>query len=248
MSAQQPLTADQITFFKEQGYLIQRKLIDPAQIASWQDQFWTHLGADADDPATWPEGHVIEGFTTDPPLSEVPQVKAIVEQLGGGKFAGGDGSMLVGWPKQDQPWSLSGTGHLDGYGSGGWKGGFMLAATSYMHDIEPKGGGFTYWPRSHLSTHDYFLKYPIQIDGSFNKTAEWDQKAWGIFTERAPHGRVEFPGRAGDVIFWHGFLCHCGSPNSRPVPRTGVFSRWYHADREQMRCDIAPDLWKYWVI
>ena len=69
-----------------------------------------------------------------------------------------------------------------------------------------------------------------------------------MFTARSPHGPVEFPGRAGDVIFWHAFPCHSASPNIRPMPRTGVFARWYHADREQMRYDIGPDLWKYWAI
>ena len=242
------LTQDQITYFKEQGYLILRNFIDPAQIESWRDQFWKHLDVDADDPSTWPDSYVIEGFTTEPLMGHLPQVAAVVDQLGGGKFNGGGGSMLVKWPGEGPEWAPSNSGHIEDYGPGGWSGGFMLGATTYLHDIEARGGGFYFWPQSHLTTHDYFLEFPTHIDGSFNKRADWEERSWRIFSDRSPQAPVEFIGGAGDVIFWHGFLCHTGSPNTRPVPRTGVFSDWRHADREEMRYDVPRDLWKYWGI
>ena len=248
MADRQPLKPDQINSFKEQGYLILRNFIDLAQIEIWRHQFWKHLDADADDPSTWPDSYVIEGFSTDPPMGQLPQIKAVVEQLGGGKFDGGGGSMLVQWPREDQEWAPSNSGHIDGYGPGGWKGGFMLGATTYLHDIESRGGAFLYWPQSHLSTHDYFLEFPTHIDGSFDKREDWEERKWRVFSDQSPQGPVEFTGRAGDLIFWHCFLCHTGSPNIRPVPRTGVFSRWHYADREEMRYEIPQDLWKYWSI
>ena len=242
------LGSDQIGFFKEQGYLILRNFIDRAQIEAWREQFWKHLDADAGNPSTWPENYVIEGFSTQPPLGHLPQVADLVEQLGGGKFKGGSGSMLVKWPSRDQEWTPSNSGHIDGYGPGGWSGGFMLGATTYLDAIEPRGGGFYYWPQSHLTTHEYFLEFPTHIDGSFDKRADWEERSWRVFSDRSPREPVEFIGGAGDVIFWHCFLCHTGSPNIRPVPRTGVFSRWHHAEREEMRYDIPRDLWKYWGI
>ncbi len=248
MADRQPLSPDQVNSFKEQGYLILRNFIDLAQIEIWRHQFWKHLDADADDPSTWPDSYVIEGFSTDPPMGHLPQIKAVVEQLGGGKFDGGGGSMLVQWSREDQEWAPSNSGHIDGYGPGGWKGGFMLGATTYLHDIESTGGAFLYWPQSHLSTHDYFLEFPTHIDGSFDKREDWEERKWRVFSDRSPQGPVEFTGRAGDLIFWHCFLCHTGSPNIRPVPRTGVFSRWHHADKEEMRYEIPRDLWKYWGI
>jgi hypothetical protein len=244
----QPLTPDQISYLKENGYLILRNFIDPLQVQTWRHQFWQHLDADADDPSTWPDSYVIEGFSTDPIMGHLPQISAVVEQLGGGQFNGGGGSMLVQWPKQDQDWNLSNSGHIDGYGPGGWSGGFMLGATTYLHDIEHRGGGFLYWPQSHLSTHDYFLEFPAHIDGSFTEREDWEERTWRVFSDKAPQTPVEFTGRAGDVIFWHCFLCHTGSPNVLSVARTGVFSRWHHADKEQMRYDIPEDLWKYWNI
>ena len=54
--------------------------------------------------------------------------------------------------------------------------------------------------------------------------------------------------RAGDVIFWHCFLCHTGSANIRSKPRLGLFARWHYAERETMRYEVPEDLWKYWAI
>ena len=54
--------------------------------------------------------------------------------------------------------------------------------------------------------------------------------------------------RAGDVIFWHCFLCHTGSVNIRSKPRLGLFARWHYAERETMRYEVPEDLWKYWAI
>ena len=48
------------------------------------------------------------------------------------------------------------TGHIDGYGPGGWSGGFMLGATAYLEDVEDGGGAFVYWPQSHPYDPRYF--------------------------------------------------------------------------------------------
>ena len=223
MADRQPLTPDQISSFKEQGYLILRNFIDLSQIESWCEQFWKHIDADAGDPSTWPESYVIEGFSTDPPIGRLPQMEAVVEQLGGGKFEGGNGGMLLKWPKEDQEWVPSNSGHIDGYG-GAWRGGFMMGAATYLHDIETKGGALLYWPRSHLSTHEYFLEFPAHIDSSFKERDDWEERTWRVFSDLSPQGPVEFTGR------------------------TGVFSNWYHADREEMRYEVPKDLWKYWGI
>ena len=121
----------------------------------------------------------------------------------------------------------------------------MLGATTYMYDVESEGGAFIYWPKSHLTTHDYFLAYPTHIDGSFRDKEGW---GWEIFSDRSPEPPCQFTAKAGDVIFWHCFLCHTGSANIRQVPRFGVFARWSHKEKENMRHEIPADLWKYWSI
>jgi ectoine hydroxylase-related dioxygenase (phytanoyl-CoA dioxygenase family) len=160
-------------------------------------------------------------------------------------FSGGGGQILVQWPKQDQEWGMPSSGHIDGYGPNGWSGGFMLGATTYLYDVEPQGGAFIYWPKSHFSTHEYFREFPEQIDGSFNKIEDW---GWHIFSDRSPEGPTQYIAKAGSVVFWHCFLCHTGSGNIRNIPRFGLFARWSYKEKEKMRYEIPEDLWKYWAI
>ena len=193
-----PLDPGQIDLFKRQGYVVLEGLVEPGTLSAWRDQFWSHVGADRHDPATWPEDYVIEGFGVDPPLGQLPRMRAIIEQLGGGMFGGGGGSMLVKWPgPEDAAWQMPGSGHIDGYGPGGWSGGFMLGATTYMDDVEPGGGGFVYWPRSHWPVQAYFREHPEQIDGSFRDRDDWEERQWGAVLGRIrrPARRVHRPGR-----------------------------------------------------
>ena len=242
------LDAKQIAHFKHHGYVILRGFIEADTVHDWQQQFWSHIGADSADSATWPEDYVVKDFNVDPVFGALPQMQTAVQQLGGSMFAGGGGSMLAQWPKHDSEWMPPAQGHIDGYGPGGWSGGFMLGATTYLEDVEPGGGGFFFWSDSHRPVHDFFRRHPKQIDGSFREREDWEEKSWGLFSDDNPQPAQEFTGGAGDVILWHCFMCHTGSPNVNQRPRLGVFSRWHHSDREQMKWDIAEDLWKYWEV
>ena len=242
------LREQQIAFFKQQGYLILESFIAPEQMAAWRGQFWNHVGADPADPASWPDSYVIDGFAVEPTFGQLPQMKEVVEVLGGGQFSGGGGSMLVQWPHSGEAWDWPAQGHIDGYGPGGWSGGFMLGATAYLDDVEANGGTFVYWPQSHLPTHAYFREHPAHIDGSFRDRADWEPRQWGLFSDCSPQGPEQFVARTGDVIFWHCFLCHTGSANIRSKPRLGLFARWHHTEREAMRYEVPEDLWKYWAI
>ena len=174
----QMLTSEQIDFFKTNGYLILESFIETETIDSWQQQIWQHLQADLSDPSGWPNPYVVDGLKIEPEkqiLGQLPQVRQVADQLGGGLFNGGGGQVLAQWPrKEEHQWQMPNSGHIDGYGPNGWSGGFMLGATTYIYDVESEGGAFIYWPKSHLTTHDYFLAYPTHIDGSFR-----DNKGWG---------------------------------------------------------------------
>ena len=191
-----PLDPAQIERFKRQGCLLLEGLIDPGTLSAWRDQFWSHVGADHNDPATWPEDYVIRDFAVDPPFGQLPGMRSIIEQLGGGMFGGGGGSMLVKWPgPEGSAWKMPDSGHMDGYGPGGWSGGFMLGATTYMDDVEPGGGGFVYWPRSHGPVQAYFREHPEQIDGSFRDREGLGGAAVGVVLGRvASTGPWSSPG------------------------------------------------------
>ena len=104
--------------------------------------------------------------------------------------------MLVKWPgPEDAAWQVPDSGHIDGYGPAGWSGGFMLGATAYIDDVEPRGGGFVYWPRSHGPVQAYFREHPEQIDGTFQDRDDWGERQWGLFSDESPDPPVEFTGR-----------------------------------------------------
>ena len=84
-----------------------------------------------------------------------------------------DGHAVANWcpPEGASPpeWKPSAQGHLDGYGSNGWIGGFNhgLAVCTYLvGGAVERSGCFTYWPGSHHHTHQFFIENPELIDGS----------------------------------------------------------------------------------
>lgn len=100
----------------------------------------------------------------------------------------------------------------------GWTGGLNhgFVVTAYLEDVADGGGGFVYWPGSHQRVHDYFCQHPDQVDGSFNGQPEFEALNRRYCTAEAG---VQFIGKPGDCIIWHGGLMHSGSANATPTPR-----------------------------
>lgn len=173
------LTPAQILHFKDEGFVILREFLPREDVDRWREDYWAHVrrglpSLDPEDPSTWPP-EAPGGISL--PLSDHPKMKAVVKQLGAGSFGGGGGGMNIRWPPPPQTaaaqaaavaeWKPPALGHVDGYGPGGWSGGFVLAATTYLQESEHAGGCFWFYPRSHKAVHKYFLQHPEQIDGSF---------------------------------------------------------------------------------
>ena len=140
------------------------------------------------------------------------------------------------------------SGHLDGYPGEGCQAVLMVGATTYLYDVEPGGGAYVYWPSSQHIAHRYFRQYPDRIEGTFRETPEWDERGWGIFSDDGPAPPREYVARAGDLILWHGWLCHSGSINVNATPRVGFFARWVHEDDAGVRRSIPADPWHHWAI
>ncbi len=238
------LTTEQVKSFQENGYLILKNFVDSDILDGWRTQVWEYLNSSLETPETWPNDYVVQNFGFSPLFGQLPAMKDITAQLGGAQFTGGGGTPLVKWPNRDEKWKMPSSGHIDAYGPGGWSP-FMLGATTYLYDVKPGGGAFIYWPRSHYTTHKYFIEYPEQIDGRFREVEDWD---WNVLSDLSPDAPREFTGGAGDVVLWHAFLCHTGSANVRDIPRFGVFARYSHKRREEIKYEIPENLWKYWGI
>jgi hypothetical protein len=222
--------------------------IEPDVIGLWREQIWAYSHSSFDSPQTWPDMSVVEGFQVQPPekeFTQLPQVRAAVNRLGAG-MPTADGEFLMKWPQPPgTEWSMPVAGHIDGYPPGGGWSPFMVGTTTYLYDVELGGGSFVYWPRSHLSTHQYFLEHPDQIDGSFRKVDEQDYRAIADRTAEPPR---EFSAPAGDVLVWHSFLVHCGSINTRRSPRFGLIARWKRDRQEDFKYEVPPNLWEHWPI
>jgi hypothetical protein len=240
-------TSQQIQSFKDSGFLIIENLIEPDTLELWREQIWGHFGSRLDTPETWPDVRVIDGFKFDDPekaFGRLPEVAGVVQQLlGGDDLILSDGDPLFTWPAPETEWYFPHTSHIDGYGTE-W-GPFMLGATTYLYDVHARGGGFGYWPGSHLTTHQYFLEDPDQVDGRFQQRDGW---SWRDFSDRATEEARQFTARAGDVMFWHAYLVHGASLNARPEPRFGIFARFRHEHQDKIKREVPEDLWKHWVI
>ena len=240
------LSRQQVADFKNNGHLILRNFIDNHTIGEWQNQFWKHLGCTIHTPEQWPDK--VEGFQTNPIFGDIPELQNIATQFGGGNFTGGGCGVLTRWPESNKNWNLPETGHLDGYPGDGCQAVLMMGATTYLHDVESHGGAYVYWPQSHHIAHEYFRKYPDRIEGTFRETPEWEERGWGIFSDQNKVPAREFIAKAGDVILWHGWLCHTGSTNINRSPRVGLFARWVHSDDAGVRKAIYEDPWHHWSI
>ncbi len=264
-----PLSVEQLREFAEEGVLILPGFIDDATSGGWLAQLEEQRGANPLSAAAWTHGGTSNNKPLVPALGDVPQMAAVLEQLGGAAWSGGGAGLGAVKVRQEATHELApavlgaphGTqmnhgrpmGHIDGYGPGGWSGGFMCAATTYLADVEPGGGAFVYWPRSHRAVNRFFQQYPETLDGSFRILPTfWDEPAganngaaptkagsrqWDVMygddreTSIAVGECTEFVGRRGDLILWHSFTVHTGSANvASDSPRLGVFGRWHRRE------------------
>ena len=249
-----PLNQEQIASFKNDGFLRINDFYDESTRDRWKSQIWDRAGTRLETLAEAPPiPNALNGFAFDAATepAQYPPLLEIAAQLGGGQFGrgpddhGGGGAPIVKWPRPEEPWQMPAAGHIDGYPPpDGWAP-FMLGATTYLYDVESHGGSFVYWPGSHKSTHAYLLRNPSEVDGSFRQAGKGS-----IFTDQAEAAPEEFTAKAGDLLLWHSYTCHSGSPNSRPSPRFAVVVRFSHIRTPELefRSEVPEDLWKYWAI
>lgn len=84
-----------------------------------------------------------------------------------------------------------------------------LTAMVLVDDIPPKCGGFTIWPGTHRRLHKY---WETVQSGKISRDQEeaYARDRDDCVREITP---VEFPGHAGDVVFWHPRLLHSAGIN-----------------------------------
>ena len=256
------LSRAQLDEFKAEGVVAIPRLVPDDVLDGWQAQIRAACtdGVNLCDPKTWSIGRYAppSGWPKlSPNLYDLPGLRSIVQQIGGGAFAP---SHPAGEPWTPQvpmtrvilpsspgtEWKSPVDGHLDGYAAG-WGGGFMALFAVLLWNVDsPMGGGTAYWPRSHLANHRYFLEHPERIDGSYLFTEPVRSGGHRALIEGDPDvGKVVcMTGRAGDAMLLHGLTTHVGSANTAGSrqPRVAQFARYSHREmREQAPMVMFPD-------
>ena len=248
------LSTEDIRFFKSEGYLIKRGILDAGLMERARESLWEAAPPEIDrhDPDTWsrplPERREPPNVMVDHVwkfreragedwmirlLATDPQVWAMAEQLlGVGTLTHPDRirGIYCNFPEGDDP-PVTPTCHCDGHA-------FNLGVVGYIDRVDPDGGGLKVWPGSHR-------RFYYDFDGRFTTDRDERYARNTEYFDRQPY--VEFDGDAGDIIFWHYRLGHAGSYNRSRQIRQAVFYDYVKQDLDEMR-DVPPadDMWEDW--
>ena len=251
------LAAEQLRFFKENGYLIVRDVLDPELMARARASLWEYAppGRSPDRPETWVGPFLPEEEDVEKPnhrrgfrwqyrerggeswmvqlLAKNPAIWAMAEQmLGVGELC--EPQRIRGiyctLPYGQTPLPPLQC-HCDAHP-------FHLGVVGYIDDVPPNGGGFAVWPGSHAA---FYRAYTSQYRNE--PTDEYDairQHYNGL----AP---VDCHGRAGDIVFWHHRLGHMAAPNASGQIRQAVLYDYVKRDIEvTQEEEPQEDMWRDW--
>ena len=252
------LTSEEIHFFKEEGYLIKRKVMNEKLTARARERLWENAPAELDrtDSDTWigpieeyrerkgqkgNDGGAFswyyrsigrEGWMVRM-LATDPSIWKIVEQLlgkGDVRVPETIRGIYCRLPEGNSPEQAPGC-HTD-------KHAFHLGLVGYIDDVPPNGGGFTVWPKSHRVFY-----YNHRTRHTSEQTEEYATDLT-FFKRQSP---VDCHGEAGDIIFWHHRLAHASGRNRSKVIRKAVLADYEKHDLEaSMNEPPCKDMWQHW--
>jgi hypothetical protein len=258
-----PLSAAEVSFFKLNGFVVLKDVLDPSLMHRAREAVWEEIqqGIEREDPASW-VGPGASGFRSgvdvaDKPwlldmLPTNPTVAGVAEQLlGSGEVAplgsairGINCNLPFGEDRKHQGIRIDQL-HVDAHP-------FNLGCVAYFDDVEPGGGGFTVYPGSHRRFWTTFeLQYDTlrrRADSDYlveqqHHTAEYHQ----VREECHKSGKLELTGKAGTVIFWHHRIAHQAGDNNSKMIRCAALHDFHRTDL-QMKRERAPadDMWADW--
>ena len=250
------LSIQEMEFFKENGYLIKRDVLDPELMARARESLWAAAPAELDrnDPTTWvgpfkessddPDSRR-HGFTWKYRklggeawmirlLAKDPSVWTMAEQLlGPGNLKEPERvrGIYCMMPEGDLPERPYGC-HVDAHP-------FHLGVVGYIDDVDIDGGGFNVWPESHK---EFYYTFHSQYG---NDPTGRHEEVRDQFNQRT---RVDCHGKAGDIIFWHHRIGHSAGHNRTKRIRQAVLYDFRHKDLEKL-LETKPqeNMWQDWT-
>jgi len=206
------LTAEDMRSWQENGYIVVKNAVTPAQCTAARDAVWQYLGASLDNPDSWYAPHggksgMMLEFFQHPALDtnrHVSRIRKAHEQL----YGHTDLYVLVDKVSFNAPENIqhrfNGSGlHWDV--SLQLPVPFALQGLLYLNDVSAADGAFYCVPGFHNRIDDWIAALP---EGANPR----DQ----ALAELTP---VPVAGKAGDLVIWHQALPHCATPNKGTAPR-----------------------------
>lgn len=206
------LSAEQLTFWQENGYLILPNIIDSAACTASCDAIWEYTGATLQDPSSWYQPQCIQHglmlpFYNHPQLNNnraSKRIRAAYAQLYGNDSLYKTIDHVSFNPPETEHFSFRGSAlHWD----------VSIAqpiperyqGLLYLTDCGETDGAFHCVPGFHHQIRDWL--------GQFSPADNIRQIAAETLKPRA------VPGKAGDFLIWHQALPHCATPNHGLTPR-----------------------------
>ena len=204
------LNDSDLSFWKENGYVVVRDAISQANRATAEAAIWDYSGASPEEPETWYQaadhGIMLE-LVQHPALQanrlstrthkafaqlwETPDLWASVDRCG---FHPPQRDNHP-FPGPDLHWDIDFSQPLT----------FATQGILYLTDTPEEQGALTLVPGFHQRIHDWFRQLPAGGDPNMQDLHALGSKPVG--------------GQAGDLIIWHQFLPHGASPNLGSQPR-----------------------------
>ena len=251
------LSTDELRFFRDNGFLIKRQVLNPELMAKAQDVFWANAPSQLqrDDPETW-FGPFDEKHNLDDgenyrgnyrwnfrsigreswmmklvPLD--PNLHAMAEQmLGEGMLSPPERTrgIYTTLPRREPPANHDHL-HVDEHA-------FHLGVVAYLGDVTPNAGGFRVWP----SSHRWF--YP-SFESQYRPGRTEAYHAIRALFETQPS--LECTGAAGDVVFWHHRLAHMAGRNHARSLRQAILFDYKRSDLDQTQEEPPQaNMWRDW--
>lgn len=251
-----PLTENDLRFFRDNGFLIKRGVLNADLVARAVDVFWENAPPpmDRDDPETWfgpfrEEQEISNGedyrggyrwnfrnIGSEPYMMDLvprdPNIVGMAQQLLGPHLAPPERvrGIYATIPNRDhnpRPDRL----HVDQHP-------FNLGVVAYLGKVGPLGGGFRVWPTSHRwFYHTYETRYEGGRPEGYKTITE--------FFEAQPS--TECTGEAGDLVFWHHRLAHAAGQNLSSNIRLAVLYDFSRSDVKEVQSrPPKSNMWEDW--
>lgn len=224
------LTADDIAFWDEHGYVIVKNAVSPEDCAAARKAILNHLEMDEQDAASWyKETNIMQGIMVPLYRNEAidtnrnsPLIRRAFEQLWKRTDLVVTTDKCGFNPPETASFTYRGTGlHWDV--SLATPIPFGTQGILYLTDTAANQGALTLVPGFHKNLENWLKQLPENMDPRN--------------TDFSSFGPKPIAAHAGDFIIWDHRLPHGSSPNRATLPRIVQYINWYAA------LEKVQDIW-----